>query len=631
VKDENPEVIEATLDQLELFKRLKRKSELLERAIALKSADKPRPWHSKAREKQLEPQGDFSVWLVMAGRGWGKTEVGANWLAEQAVKNPDTEWAIVAPTWRDCKKTCIEGKSGLLKAFLPGELDSLNASDLTVRLKNGSKIYGYSADGYDRLRGSNLSGAWIDEAAAMGSVDDMFREALLPALRIGKNPRVLITTTPRPIQFLKELIAREDGSVYVTKGSTWENAENLSESALTELRVRYEDTRIGRQELEGELLDDIEGALWNHQTLEDTRIQKSELPQLSRIVVGVDPAVTSGDKSDFTGIIVAGRCHDGHLYILDDLTMKGTPHQCMAKAIGAYHKWHADRIVGEVNNGGDYIESVLRSIDSNVAYKTVRATRGKLVRAEPISALWEQGRGHIVGYLPKLEDQMATYTADAKKSPDELDACFIAGTPVLTSSGEVPIEKVVPGDLVWTRAGWKPVLRSECTRRDATVMSVKLSNGNILTGTPSHRIWTGNGWTRLDDLVCGDILEGWTTTHQVSNSKGSPSVLCRAPSVPLSSGSLIIAPSPRRAALSVVGLFAEPAKKDVYDLMVAQQHEFVAAGAVVHNCVWACTELNMGASAAIWLSAISSMCDNPDCGFANTKGAAFCLRCREPL
>lgn len=302
----------------------------------------------------------------------------------------------------------------------------MNASDLTVRLKNGSRIYGYSADGFERLRGTNLSGAWIDEAAVMASVEDMFFEALMPALRIGRNPRVLITTTPRPITFLKDLLDRTDGSVTITRGSTWENADNLSATALAELRARYEGTRIGQQELEGILLDDIQGALWNHDLLDETRVAKP--PNLSRVVVGVDPAVTSGEKADYTGIVVAGRCGDGHLYILEDCTTKGTPNQCMAKAINAYHRWHADRIVGEVNNGGDYIETVLRAIDPSVAYKSVRATRGKRVRAEPISALWEQGRGHIVGVLAKLEDQMCVFTPDVKESPDNLDAMVWAAT-----------------------------------------------------------------------------------------------------------------------------------------------------------------------------------------------------------
>jgi phage terminase large subunit-like protein len=354
------------------------------------------------------------------------TDTGANWIAEQAARNPGTDWAIIAPTWRDCRNTCLTGPSGLLKALMPDELESMNASDLTVRLKNGSRVYGYSADGYQRLRGANLSGAWVDEAAVMASVDDMFAEALMPALRIGLNPRVLITTTPRCIDFLRKLLARTDGSVAITRGATWENADNLSISALAELRARYDGTRLGKQELEGEIVEEVEGALWSHAILDSTRVDKH--PHLARIVVGVDPAVTSGDRSDDTGIVVVGRSHDGHLYVLEDATTKGTPNNCMAKAIGCYHRWHADRIVGEVNNGGDYIESVIRAIDPSVAYKSVRATRGKHVRAQPISALWEQGRGHIVKVLATLEDQMCLYTDDTKESPDNLDAMIWGAT-----------------------------------------------------------------------------------------------------------------------------------------------------------------------------------------------------------
>lgn len=248
----------------------------------------------------------------------------------------------------------------------------------------------------------------------------------MPALRIGKNPRCLITTTPRSIEFLKDLLARKDDSVAVTRGSTWENAKNLSATALAELRARYEGTRLGQQELEGILLEDIQGALWNHSLLDSTRVQSA--PHLAQIVVGVDPAVSSGEKADYTGIVVVGRSYDGHFYVLEDATMKGTPSQCMAKAVNCYHRWRADLVVGEVNNGGDYIESVLKAVDSSVAYKSVRATRGKQVRAQPISALWEQGRGHIVGVLPKLEDQLCVYTPDAKESPDNLDAMVWGAT-----------------------------------------------------------------------------------------------------------------------------------------------------------------------------------------------------------
>jgi predicted phage terminase large subunit-like protein len=266
----------------------------------------------------------------------------------------------------------------------------------------------------------------VDEAAVMAAVEDLFSEALLPALRIGENPRVLITTTPRPIKFLRELVGREDGSVAVVRGRTWDNAANLSKTALTELQARYEGTRLGRQELEGELIEDAEGALWNRDKVDETRVGKA--PELARIVVAVDPAVSSGERADYTGIVVAGRTADGHLYVLEDLTMKGTPHTCMAKAVAAFHRWRADRIVAEVNNGGDYLEGVLRTVDENVPYVQVRATRGKLTRAEPIAALWEQGRGHVVGCLPTLEDQMCSYTSDSKESPDNLDAMIWAAT-----------------------------------------------------------------------------------------------------------------------------------------------------------------------------------------------------------
>jgi predicted phage terminase large subunit-like protein len=321
---------------------------------------------------------------------------------------------------------CIEGKSGVLKALLPGELESLNASDLTVRLTNGSKIVGFTSDAPDRLRGANLSGAWVDELAAMGNAADLWAEALMPALRIGERPQVVVTTTPRPVKFLRELLAREDGSVRIVHGTIYDNAANLSKTMLAELQARYAGTRLGLQELDGVLLDDVEGALWSRDVIDASRVK--EAPAMARIVVGVDPAVTSGEKSDDTGIVVAGRTPDGHFYILEDATMKGSPHQCMARAIKAYRHWNADRIIGEVNNGGDFIEGVLRAIDATVPYRKVRATRGKTVRAEPISALWEQGRGHIVGSLPTLEDQMCSYTSDTKESPDNFDAMVWAAT-----------------------------------------------------------------------------------------------------------------------------------------------------------------------------------------------------------
>lgn len=423
----DPPLVEAPLEKLQMLAELRARYAEIQRQLARHAPPRPRPWHDKARPEQRIPaDGACSVHLYLAGRGWGKSATGSNWIAEQAATHPDTEWAVVAPTWRDCRHVCIEGQSGILRALLPGELDSCNASDLTVRLTNGSRIYGYSADRPDRLRGTNLSGAWLDEMASMVHADDLWGESLMPALRIGERPQVVVTTTPRPIKLLRELLARTDGSVRVVRGATWDNAENLSKVALAELRARYEGTRMGRQELEGELLDDVEGALWNRDLIDATRVDKA--PNLVRIVVGVDPATTSGEKSDFTGIVVAGRSAEGHFYVLQDATMKGTPRSCMLKAVSLYRDWHADRIIGEVNNGGDYIESVLRTVNPNVPYKSVRATRGKLVRAEPVSALWEQGRGHIVGSIPQLEDQMCSFVQDATESPDNMDAMVWAAT-----------------------------------------------------------------------------------------------------------------------------------------------------------------------------------------------------------
>lgn len=429
--DDQGSTVETPLAKVEHLLRLRCRAAQLDRLIAEHAPARVRPWHSLARPNQLPPPGDWSIGIWLCGRGFGKTRLAAEWIAEQAATQPGTEWAVVAPTWRDCKKNCIEA---VVKAMLPGELESMNSSDLLIRFTNGSKVWGYSSDGFERLRGSNLSGSWCDEMAVYAAPEELFSEALMPALRIGENPRVIITTTPRPIRFLRELVARDDGSVTVVKGSTWDNAGNLSKTALAELRTRYEGTRTGRQELEGELLSELAGAYWSLDLIERTRVKTA--PAMARIVVAVDPATTSGEKSDMSGIVVAGRGLDGHLYILEDVTVKTTPHAVMVKAVNAYHRWQADRIVAETNNGGDYLENVLRAVDENVPYSTVRATRGKSVRAEPISALWEQGRGHIVGCLPDLEDQMAACMppdANGKdrktKDPDDrLDAMIYAAT-----------------------------------------------------------------------------------------------------------------------------------------------------------------------------------------------------------
>lgn len=363
---------------------------------------------------------NWMIWMIQSGRGWGKSAVGSNWLVHQAATHPRSEWAVFAPTFRDTRKTCIEGSTGILAALQPGELASYRRNELQVMLTNGSVIYGYSADQPERARGANLWGAWCDELGSW-RYEQTWHEGLVPALRVGEHPRIVVTTTPRPTPLIRELVSRTDGSVHLTRGSTWENSDNLSSAALAELRRRYEGTRIGRQELEGELLEDVEGALWQRADIDTPRITRDQIPDLVRVVVAVDPAVTSGEDSDETGIIVVGEA-GGHGYVLADYSMRGTPLACMRQAVKAYHAHDADAVVGEVNNGGDYIGSLLRTVDPQIPYRTVRASRGKAVRAEPVASLYEQHRVHHVGTLPELEDQMCTWVPDIGDSPDRVDA-----------------------------------------------------------------------------------------------------------------------------------------------------------------------------------------------------------------
>lgn len=392
-----------------------------------------KPWWFIGRPEQQEPEGDWNVWLILAGRGWGKTRTGGEWLANQVINNPKapdgvpTQWAIVGPTFGDTKNVCLEGPSGFLKALehrgLRNNEDYIyNKSSYKILFKDGQRVHMFGADSPDAGRGLNLAGGWLDEIAIWQYPYETWTEGLAPALRIGQKPRVVVTTTPKPIRLLRDWTTRRDGSVYVTRGSTFDNSKNLSEAALVELRSRYEGTRTGRQELYGELLEQAEGALWQRNWIEDTRITIDRLPPLYRIVVAIDPAVTSGEDSDETGIVTCGASSDGHFYVLSDDTLRATPNEWGKKAIEAYQKWKADRIVAETNNGGDMVVMVLQQVDGNVPVTKVHATRGKQLRAEPISALYEQYRVHHVGAFPQLEDQMVMWTPDSGYSPDRLDA-----------------------------------------------------------------------------------------------------------------------------------------------------------------------------------------------------------------
>ena len=380
--------------------------------------------HQLARPEQI-PTDDktWTTWLYLAGRGAGKTRTAAEWLAFQASSNPRTRWAIAAPTYSDVRDTCAEGQSGIVQVLREyGTLKDYNRSIGELFLTNGSRIKLFSGEEPDRFRGPQFHGGWFDELAAFKYPDawDQYQFGL----RLGDFPQTIVTTTPRPTKLIKDLIARK--GVRVVRGSTFDNAKNLAPSALIELKARYENTRLGRQELYGEILDNVEGALWTREMIESARV--TEAPPLVRVVVAIDPAVTSSSTSDETGIVCAGVSSAGEYYILDDKSLRASPDKWARQAVNLYHEHKADKIVAETNNGGDMVIMLLKQIDAGIATKKVTATRGKQLRAEPISSLYEQGKVHHIGYFPELESQMCEWTPLSNESPDRLDALVWALT-----------------------------------------------------------------------------------------------------------------------------------------------------------------------------------------------------------
>lgn len=392
----------------------------------------PRPWTTSARPDQLPPAGDWNIWLLLAGRGWGKTRTGAEWINEQISLHPGTEWGVVAPTFGHARDVCIEGPSGLLACALPGEVVRHVRSLGEVYYANGAKVHGCGAEDPDRLRGYNLSGAWADELAAW-QYESTWWEGLVPAVRDRRGPcRLVVTTTPKPKPLIRSLLARTDRSVVAVRGSTFDNAANLSPAALAELHARYDGTRLGRQELEGELLDDVEGALWTLALIEASRVVADVVPDFDRVVVAVDPAGGSGEQNDETGIVVCGKAGD-QFYVLADRSCRASPQAWAERVLLAFDEHGADRVVAETNFGADMVEHTIRSVRPLCPIHPVHASRGKRQRAEPISALYEQGRVHHVGVFPLLEDQQLTWVPDSGRSPDRMDALVWALTDLAES------------------------------------------------------------------------------------------------------------------------------------------------------------------------------------------------------
>jgi phage terminase large subunit-like protein len=367
----------------------------------------------------------------MAGRGFGKTLALSGWIIEQAMSHPDTHWAVVAPSYQQARDVLAEGPTGLLKVAAEGEVVSWNRSTGEIRLANGSRIHVMSGDEPDRLRGLNLAGAGVDELASFRYAEDAWRGALVPAVRIDPA-RIVVATTPRPTPLLRDLASRDDGSVIVTRGSTFDSREHLSHAALAELEARYEGTTLGRQELYGELLTDVQGALWRAEVIERTRVAAHNPPHWLKVIVGLDPAAGS-EQGDQQGLAVVGlSSEDRNLYVIESEGHRVAPWDFLNHALDVALRYLKAEIMLEkagADAWGDLLRQAQAARGTNIYAHSVHSP-GKRVRAEPISGFFEQGKMHLVGSFPELESQLLTWTGTGREpSPDRLDALCIAAWP----------------------------------------------------------------------------------------------------------------------------------------------------------------------------------------------------------
>ena len=379
-------------------------------------------WRFWARPNQLAPAGSWRVWLVQAGRGFGKNRLAIEYLRERIEAGLARRVAIVGRTSADVRDVMLEGESGLLTLAPPWFRPDYEPSKRRLTWPNGCIGTTFGADEPNLLRGPQFDTAWADEIATWRHPEAW--DNLMLGLRLGHDPRALATTTPKPVKLVRDLVKLP--TTHVTRGSTYENVENLSAQWADQIIRQYEGTRLGRQELLGELLEDIEGALWQYQWIDGSRVQGAPA-ELTRIVVAVDPAVTHGEDADFTAVASAGLGADGDYYVLAADQYRLSPSAWATRAIDAYDELRADRIVAEVNNGGDMVVATIRQVRRDVPVKVIHASRGKTVRAEPIAALYEQGKVHHVGTFAPLEDQLCAFPV-ANEHDDLVDAAVYALT-----------------------------------------------------------------------------------------------------------------------------------------------------------------------------------------------------------
>ncbi len=408
-------------------------------------------WNFWARPSQRLPEGDWTNWLILAGRGFGKTRTGAETVRQWARTGNMVN--LIGATVDDARDIMVEGESGILAICPPSERPEYRKSERKLIWPNGGVSLIFTADEPERLRGKQHKKIWADELCSWRYAESW--DQAMFGLRLGDRPQSVITTTPKPGAILRKIMAAK-GTI-ITRGSTYDNRANLAPAFFGEIINRYEGTRLGRQELNAEVLEDVQGALWSRDMI--SYLPRANVPELVRIVVAIDPAASSHDGSNETGIIVAGVDIDGGGYVLADRSGTYSPQEWGAVAITAMREFEADCIVAEVNQGGEMVEAVLRSIVPDVSYRAVRASRGKTIRAEPVSALYARGKITHAGQFEALEDQMCSYTADADRrsgSPDRLDAMVWAMTELFPSLIAVPVHDTAqdPWAMHGGASGW---------------------------------------------------------------------------------------------------------------------------------------------------------------------------------
>lgn len=429
----------AILDKLDFAERRRKLGTLNEK----EREELETHWKLWARPEQLPPDGDWRTWLIMAGRGFGKTRAGAEWVRALADAEPDARIALVGATLPEVRAVMVEGESGLLSICPPRRRPAFEPSLRRITWPNGAQALLYSAGEPESLRGPQHSHAWCDEIAKWDNASGRAIRAwdnLLFGLRLGERPRLMATTTPRAVPLLRRLLDEPDGALALTRGKSEDNKANLPGRFLRDIRRQFGQSLLGRQELDGELLEDVEGALWTRMLIEQCR--EAEAPELVRIVVGVDPPASS--HGDACGIIVAGRAEDGSAHVLADASVeRASPERWARAAARAASTWQADRVVAEANQGGAMVESVLRAAELTLPLTLVHASRGKAARAEPVAALYETGRVRHAGTFPALEDEMCGLVAGGAyqgpgRSPDRADALVWALSALMLGKAAEP-------------------------------------------------------------------------------------------------------------------------------------------------------------------------------------------------